>query len=242
MDWTLILLVAVVLIAVFVKVLASRIGLKLGNAYVKKPHLFSPAERSFLGVLNLALGNDYAIFGKVRVADVLSVATTSNRSRWQQAFNQISAKHFDYVICSKTELEIVAAIELDDKSHNHKHRQRRDKFLEAACGSAKLPLVRFAVKQSYQISEVREHFISKVQPTESNTPAIVTSVELTMSPEVVPNDNAATTQLPVSNTTNCPKCSLPMVKRAAKSGDRAGQLFWACSGFPKCRSISPIDE
>lgn len=34
---------------------------------------------------------------------------------------------------------------------------------------------------------------------------------------------------------NCPKCSAPMVERMAKKGARAGQSFWGCSQFPKCR-------
>lgn len=33
----------------------------------------------------------------------------------------------------------------------------------------------------------------------------------------------------------CPKCGSEMVKRVAKRGPNAGNEFWGCSRFPKCR-------
>ncbi len=35
----------------------------------------------------------------------------------------------------------------------------------------------------------------------------------------------------------CPQCGSPMVQRQVKNGDRAGQTFWGCSQYPKCRCI-----
>lgn len=36
---------------------------------------------------------------------------------------------------------------------------------------------------------------------------------------------------------NCPKCGSPMELRTAKKGERAGEQFWGCSAYPKCRTI-----
>jgi len=33
----------------------------------------------------------------------------------------------------------------------------------------------------------------------------------------------------------CPKCGSPLILRTMKSGARAGQQFWGCSRYPKCR-------
>jgi restriction system protein len=38
----------------------------------------------------------------------------------------------------------------------------------------------------------------------------------------------------------CPKCNTQMIKRTAKRGDNAGQLFWGCSSFPKCRETKHL--
>jgi len=47
--------------------------------YEKISVLYSPAERSLLGVIDLAVGQNYRVFGKVRVDDVASVKKMHNR-------------------------------------------------------------------------------------------------------------------------------------------------------------------
>jgi len=41
---------------------------------------------------------------------------------------------------------------------------------------------------------------------------------------------------------SCPKCGAAMVRRVAKRGENAGNEFWGCSAFPKCRSIVQIED
>ena len=55
--------------------------------YRKLETLFSPAERSFLGVLNQVVADDAYVFGKVRVADVLTPEKEASRNKWQISFN-----------------------------------------------------------------------------------------------------------------------------------------------------------
>lgn len=38
----------------------------------------------------------------------------------------------------------------------------------------------------------------------------------------------------------CPRCGSPLVLRTAKSGRRAGEQFWGCSAFPKCRIVQNV--
>lgn len=38
----------------------------------------------------------------------------------------------------------------------------------------------------------------------------------------------------------CPKCGSALVIRAVKSGPKAGQQFWGCSTFPKCRVMQNL--
>jgi len=42
-----------------------------------------------------------------------------------------------------------------------------------------------------------------------------------------------------SNDNICPLCGAEMVLRTAKKGPKAGEKFWGCSAFPKCRSTKP---
>jgi len=39
----------------------------------------------------------------------------------------------------------------------------------------------------------------------------------------------------------CPKCGSALVIRTTKSGPKAGQQFWGCSTFPKCRTMQSIE-
>jgi hypothetical protein len=38
----------------------------------------------------------------------------------------------------------------------------------------------------------------------------------------------------------CPKCGNLLVLRTAKSGPRAGEQFWGCSAYPKCKTMQSV--
>jgi hypothetical protein len=135
-----------------------RFILKNGSSprYVLRGPLFTPAERSFYGVLVQAASSQYLVFGKVRISDILLPERTLSKSVWHTAFNKISKKHFDFVLCDKDTLSVLAAIELDDSSHTLPESIARDSFVESACSSAGLPLVRFDARANYQIQLIRD--------------------------------------------------------------------------------------
>ena len=124
--------------------------------YRRKPYLLSKAERSFYGVLTQAVGDKALIFSKVRVADVLAPQKGLNRSNWQQAFNKISAKHLDFPLCDPQDCAVKLAIELDDARHGAAKRQKRDAFLEQACKSPGLPLLRIRAARGYGVADIRQ--------------------------------------------------------------------------------------
>lgn len=162
MEWIVVAIVLVAVIATFIKPPAGK-----GYSYRKRGPLFTAAERSFLGVLDQAVSENYRVFGKVRVADIINPEKGMDRKSWQIAFNKISSKHFDYVLCSKDNLEVIAVIELDDKSHNTKKAINRDALLEDACKSAEVKLIRFQAKSGYQVQTVRENIYLVLKPPES---------------------------------------------------------------------------
>ena len=73
MSWILIVLLIVVVLAIVILKLTQRQGVRPTEyPYRMLDVLFSPVERSFLGVFNQVIGDNAQIFGKVRVADVIS--------------------------------------------------------------------------------------------------------------------------------------------------------------------------
>jgi len=153
MNWLIIIILLLLVIAV---VILKNKNHSNDAQYKKHKVLFSPAERSFLGVLTQAVEDNATIFGKVRVADILTPISGLPRKKWQILFNKISSKHFDFILCDKTDLSILCVIELDDKSHNSKTRKNRDAFLKSACDSAGLPLVQIPAKSAYNVNEIRQ--------------------------------------------------------------------------------------
>jgi hypothetical protein len=165
MLWVL-LLSAVILVAV--AVLTGLKGKRPGgkgddHPYTQTSALFTPAERSFLGVLDQAVGEQYRIFGKVRVADVIQPRKGLDKGKRQEAFNRIRSKHFDFLLCAKSDLSILCAIELDDKSHKQRKRQERDRFLINACRAAGVPLLQVPAQHGYTVHELRTRIYDSLE-------------------------------------------------------------------------------
>jgi very-short-patch-repair endonuclease len=204
-------------------------------AYVLNAALFTPAERSFYTVLLLSLDEDTTIFGKVRVADVLSASKTLVSKLKRSATNKILSKHFDFVLVDSKTLEIKCAIELDDSSHNSKKRQMRDAFLESACKSAELKLVRFKAKRAYRRTEIVQALGltgQPAKPSEISRDIPKSAPVATVTPTSIPTPQSS------AMPSICPKCQKPLVHKSAKKGKHAGQSFLACTGYPQCRFIS----
>ncbi len=172
MPWLLVLLVIFVVV---VGVLNSRKGKRPGgkgddHPYMQIPALFTPAERSFLGVLDQAVGEQYRIFGKVRIADVIEPRKGLDKGKRQTAFNKIQSKHFDFLLCAKNDLSILCAIELDDKSHKQRKRQERDHFLGNACRAAGVPLLHIPAQHGYTVHELRSRIYDSLESVTLKSP------------------------------------------------------------------------
>ncbi len=95
------------------------------------------------------------IYGKVRLADLVAVRDGVRGRRYWRAFTAVACKHVDYVLCAPDSHEVIAAIELDDRSHARAERQARDRFLEAVMRTAGIPLLRFPARSRYAVGELR---------------------------------------------------------------------------------------
>jgi len=212
--------VAVALLVIAVVLLKLLPAPKFRFPYKAKGPLLTPAERSFYGVLEHAFGDKVEIFGKVRLADLIEPIQGMSRSKWQKAFNRISPKHVDYLLCSKKDLSIICAIELDDASHQKAGRAQRDDFLDGVFASANIPLLRVPAQAGYTPSQIRAMVLRLLAPR-SRHPGVQRAVAGAAGQE--------------HEAKSCPKCSSPLLMRLAKSGAYAGKRFWVCSTFPKCR-------
>ena len=124
--------------------------------YVLNKTLFTPAETFFSWRAGFGSCRSISDLWQSPGCRYFLPGKGLNKSHWQIAFNQVSSKHFDFVLCNKLTLEVIAVIELDDKSHQKAKTQHRDSLIAAACATAGLPLVRFAAQSSYQVTEIQQ--------------------------------------------------------------------------------------
>lgn len=148
-------LVAFVVLALLKARFSRAGGVDKAGVYYLRKSLFSPAERSFLGVLDASLPPGVRIFGKVRLEDILGVVSGLERGERQAARNRISRKHVDFLLVRSSDLAPVGGIELDDSSHDADDRKERDSFVDSAFASAGLSLLHVPAQKSYNPAEVK---------------------------------------------------------------------------------------
>lgn len=122
------------------------------SSYRSRHYLLTRNELAFFRALKKSLGDRWLLFVKVRLADVV----TCSDSLWDKGpGRRIAQKHLDFVVCHPRSLRIIAAIELDDRSHARLDRRQRDAFLNRLFGTAGIPLLRYPARFVYDAGELK---------------------------------------------------------------------------------------
>ena len=171
MNLTLLIVVIVVFVAVALALAAlkakgtTREDTAKPEVYYLRKSLFTPAERSFFGVLEALAYDGVTIASKVRLADIFGIKKGLERGDWQRAQNRISAKHVDFLLIQKSDGRPLLAIELDDSSHDEEERVARDLFIDTVFSSAGLPILHIAAKAAYDPKEVHRQIDAALAKT-----------------------------------------------------------------------------
>lgn len=120
--------------------------------YIKRRYLFSVAELKFFELLKEIIGDNYYIFPKVRICDIIEPKNKGDYSN----FNRIKSKHVDFLLCTKNPITSKIIIELDDKSHDAPSRQDRDKFVDEIFANAEIPIVHIKVQYAYNKEDITQ--------------------------------------------------------------------------------------
>lgn len=82
----------------------------------------------------------------------------TKRFHWQ---NRISQQRVDFLVCLRRDMSTVAAIELDDPSHESDEAQRRDAKKDKSLNDANVPLIRWRVEAMPEAEEIRREFVQR---------------------------------------------------------------------------------
>src|SRR5664280_750564 len=116
--------------------------------YVLKGCLMFKVERLFFGVLEQVTDSSkYYLFPQVSLGNLVDVEKGTRP--YQTHRNRVDRKSVDFVLCDRSTLSPVLAVELDDASHERKDRQERDAFVDEVLAKVGLPLLHVRAQAAY---------------------------------------------------------------------------------------------
>jgi hypothetical protein len=152
------ILLAVAIIAVVLVVLVSMKGKQAGRSDTyKRRDLMTDNELEFFGRLVVALPDHY-IFPQVAMSSLLD-ASSSDKKQAHADRLRIAQQRVDYVVCNRR-CEVVAVVELDDRTHS----RAKDKVRDGRLEQGGIRTVRFQSRQKPAPDAIRAAILPVVQP------------------------------------------------------------------------------
>lgn len=152
-----------VMIGLFVAAIALFFTFLTRQPYKRAQLLFTPAERIFYKHLVRAVNGEYLVFGKVRVADLITIKGKYGSKGSMRDLARVAQKHVDFCLCDPESLAVVCAIELNDKSHDREDRKSRDGFLNKVFKDVGLPIVWMKAQNNYNLIEIRQSIRTSIE-------------------------------------------------------------------------------
>jgi hypothetical protein len=120
--------------------------------YFPREHLLTRGELAFYHAMRRVLPPRLHVSFKVRLSDVIGCPG----SAWKEGFGaRISQKHLDFVVVDSDTTAVRFVVELDDRTHQRRDRQERDRFLDSALAAAGVPILRVPAAASYDPARLR---------------------------------------------------------------------------------------
>ncbi len=123
-----------------------------------RKNLLTDTELLFYNLLVDAMP-ECVVFSQVSLSQILEVRRGVNASARKAWFNKISQKSIDFVVCLKSDLTIVAAVELDDWTHGRALRVKADQVKTLALSGAGVPFIRWHAERMPDAIAIRAAFV-----------------------------------------------------------------------------------
>jgi hypothetical protein len=159
--------IAIILMALLICI--SVIAIKFNNESIDFPfavkrQMFTAAERQFLTLIEHAVGNEFRVISRVRLSELLSLRKNTNQKIAKSALLRAGAKQVDFVLCDKSDMTPIMAIDLVYGSGPNGHNMQRDFFVNGALETAAIPHVRIKAKAGYSVADIKECIEAKLIP------------------------------------------------------------------------------
>lgn len=165
MNWPIAISLAVIIACILLLWLLFRgRGRGARVSYQTNLVLFSPEERALYGALNQAVGDEFAVLGKIPVGAVIQPRRGAPAAVMRRAYDELGERAFEFVLCGRKDLSVACVVQLLDRGHGAKRAQDRDDgVLRSMCEAARLPLVRISASPFYEVAEIREAVLDAIR-------------------------------------------------------------------------------
>lgn len=200
----------------------------LNSLVERKSRILSPSEKKFFDSLLEALGDDFYVFTKVAILDVVRVQSTAGVFGRSRVRKLLRDQHFDFVLCKKRDLSIFGVVELEnfESSVAAEQRRHRENMINLLSKAINLRTFYFDVRQDYGGVDIRRLVTGEAFRVVENRE----------------NTRHSKSQFTIENTSysayakqcSCPKCQGEVVTKIAVKGKHIGEKFLMCRRYPDC--------
>jgi len=193
----------------------------------RKSRILTAAERNFFECLMTSLSDDFYIFARIGILDVIEPTPAANWFHSKQINRRLAEESFDYLLCKKHDMSIFGVIELEnfEKGTNKKMRAAREKVVSDVCKTANLRLFYFDIRQDYRTMDIRRLVTGRSTAKKEDKTAPTHQSKLSV-------DQASVSDF--GQLRSCPKCHSEVVTKVAVKGKRIGEKFLMCRKYPYC--------
>lgn len=161
MEFAIVLMIILIVVAIVaIKISDDQVSFP----FMRRQQLFSPVERQFLELIERAVGNEFRVICRVKLIDVLSLRNNTNKKVAKSALLRAAGKQIDFVLCNKSDLTPVLAIDLINTQTKEGINKSKDFFVSGSLDTAGIPLARIRAKSGYKVEEVRDCIEAKLVP------------------------------------------------------------------------------
>lgn len=201
----------------------------------RKSRLMSAAERNFYELLCTSLGDEYAVFAKVRVLDVIEPCPGVTWMKEKKVQRLLADNFFDFIICRKNDMSFYGVVELEkfDDKDGKKSDQGREATVAQVCEEAKLKVYYFDIRQDYKGIDLCRLITGRSRVVKKEPISATHKSRLTV-------DGSSVSEY--SRSKSCPNCNSEVVTKVAVKGDHIGERFLMCRKYPYCDYQIPMPD
>lgn len=136
-----------------------------------KKTIFTPAEKNFQNLVEQAMGPNFRVINRVKLSDVITIRNGVSTRASQVAATKANNKYLDFVICDRSSMKLLGAIDLVD-TQGKGYKIKKDWFVSGALEAASIPHIRIKVKANYTVDEIKACINHRLLGSYTPTPKV----------------------------------------------------------------------